>query len=646
MNSRIVIILFFCFLRLNAQEKKYPQKSDKLNRCSTVEHEAYLQKKYPQRMTNAGFENWLNPLVEKFKKKRSESGGIITIPVVVHVVHNGAVAGTAPNIDDQQVESQIEVLNNDFRKIIGTPGYNLNPVGVDTQIQFALAKVDQKGNPTNGIDRVYYNHDTWTMDEIEEVLKPQTVWNPSEYLNMWTVAFSDSSLLGYAQFPDANGLPGLDASGGLGTTDGVVSNYTYFGSRLIYPNGIYADVQYDKGRTMTHEVGHWFGLRHIWGDASCGDDYCADTPTAHAANYDCPAVVNCDNTGNEMVENYMDYTDDSCMNIFTQNQKDRMIVIINNADRRKTLKASIKNSPILLVSNDAEIKIEKVFVGITNKCTNDPRKITLTNRGTNDIKTASVNYNFNSSASKLMEWNGILKSNESVSFNIPETGLVGDVLNVEILNINGVSDGRISNNTDAVTIVNAVNPESFPYDEVSLKLQLDNKGSEITWNLTDSSGDVLLSGGPYEDNNPLLIEQSWQTKDGDCYTFTINDTGGDGLCCADGEGYFQIGTNDQLITNGGSFESNLVSSFAIEFLDDKIYLEQNPVHDTLVFVYGKNVGNMAHCEIFDISGKKIREFPAVKNAYKNEDVFDLQAGLYVLKVTTELKSKTVKFIKE
>jgi hypothetical protein len=645
MDIKFLVLLIFFFLNSNAQGVEFPY-AGKLIRCSTVEHEGYLKKKFPERMTENKFENWLKPLVEKHKMNRSESGGIITIPVVVHVVHNGVDIGAGPNIDDLQVASQIEVLNNDFRKILGSPGYNVNPVGVDTQIQFELAKVDPNGNPTNGIDRVYYNHDKWTEDEIEEILKPQTVWNPLEYLNMWTVDFSKATLLGYAQFPDANGLQGLDASGGLASTDGVVSNYVYFGSRLIYPNGIYSGSQYDKGRTMTHEVGHWLGLRHIWGDASCGDDYCGDTPRAHEANYDCPTVVNCDNSGNEMVENYMDYTDDACMNIFTQNQKDRMYVIVNNADRRKSLKNSLKNVPMALVTNDAEVKIENVFVGVSNKCTNDPRKISLINRGTNNINTATINYNFNNAGSKTIVWNGVLKVNESVFLEMSDVGTVGDVLNVEVVSVNGFQDGRFSNNKDMATIINGVNPETFPFDEINLKLQLDNKGSEVTWNLTNSNGDILLSGGPYEDNNPQFIEHVIETIDDECYSFTINDVGGDGLCCGNGEGYFQIGTSDQLITNGGSFDSKLVSSFAINFFDDKIYVEQNPVYDVLTFIYGENLGNNSICEIFDISGKKVKEFTAIKNIHKNVDVIDLQTGIYVLRVTTQRKTSTIKFIKE
>lgn len=181
MVMRFLVVLTLFFFSVNAQVFENIAVNGKLIRCSMVEHEHYLKKKFPKRTLEGEFENWLKPLVEKYKLNRSESGGIITIPVVVHVVHNGIPVGTGgANIDDLQVISQIEVLNNDFRKQIGSPGYNLNPVGVDTQIQFELAKQDPNGNPTNGIDRVYFNHDKWTEEEIEEILKPQTIWNTSE----------------------------------------------------------------------------------------------------------------------------------------------------------------------------------------------------------------------------------------------------------------------------------------------------------------------------------------------------------------------------------------------------------------------------------------------------------------------------------
>ena len=110
-------------------------------RCATTEYEKFLQEKHPKRMNNAQFESWLAPLIQTQAAMRtSQTNAIITIPVVVHVIYNGQAVGTAPNISDVQVESQITVLNQDFRRMSGTPGFNTNAVGADTEIQFVLAK--------------------------------------------------------------------------------------------------------------------------------------------------------------------------------------------------------------------------------------------------------------------------------------------------------------------------------------------------------------------------------------------------------------------------------------------------------------------------------------------------------------------------
>jgi hypothetical protein len=306
-----------------------------------------LQEKNPKRITQGQFESWLAPLVQKNAALRTaQTNAVITIPVVVHVIYNGQEVGIAPNISDAQVQSQITVLNQDYSRT--GPGFNTNPVGVDTQIQFVLAQQDPNGRPTNGIDRVSFAQDSWTTTEIENTLKPKTIWDPTQYLNLWTVLFTDSTFLGYAQFPEASGLSGISGTGNE-KTDGVVIKYNAFGSGS--GSCFLLKAPYNKGRTATHEIGHWLGLIHIWGDGSdCAKntDYCADTPVAKDPNYGCPTGTDSckSKTGLDMIENYMDYTDDSCMNTFTQNQKSRMDAVMNNSPRRKSLKTSTKGLSI------------------------------------------------------------------------------------------------------------------------------------------------------------------------------------------------------------------------------------------------------------------------------------------------------------
>ncbi|AND64224.1 hypothetical protein AX766_07260 [Flavobacterium covae] len=626
-------------------------KEEKVIRCSAIEYEKYLQKKYPERANLTQFEKWLNPLIQKQRQSRSVSNGVITIPVVVHVVHSGQDVGQAPNINDEQVISQIEVLNNDFRKKINTSGYNTHPNGVDLEIQFALAQVDPLGNPTNGIDRVYYNHSKWieTVEHIEGdidlVLKPETIWDSSLYLNIWVVDFKKSGLLGQAQFPNKANVPGLDERG-TEATDGIVVNYLNFGSREIYPNGIYNGFNYDKGRTATHEIGHWLGLRHIWGDSYCGDDFCEDTPQAHSSNSGCPVLLSCVGTENEMVQNYMDYTDDSCMNIFTQNQKDRVKVVLANSPRRKTIINSDKENPILLLVNDAEIKIEKQYTGFTNLCTNEPRKISIINRGINDINNVLIKYKFTNQTTKDINWKGLLKPNQYALISIPEIGVENDILNVEIVEVNGVNDTRSSNNFAKVKIINTAQPETFFYDEVNFDLQLDNKGVDITWELLDNTGKIIDSGGPYNDYDPIFIQKKWKLEDKVCYTFSIKDKKGDGLCCDNGEGYYQIGYKDNIIIREGKFPESSTKGFSIKYLSDQIILEQNPVGDELYYLFGSKIGERGVGKIFDLTGKLVKEFKVEKNITKPEIVSHLSSGFYLFQVITETNSDAVIFIKK
>ncbi|WP_297332755.1 T9SS type A sorting domain-containing protein [Flavobacterium sp.] len=317
-------------------------------RCVTTEYEEYLQQKSPQRATNAEFEEWIAQKIVARKTKSAAAAQntteVITIPIVVHVVHNGDFLGNNENIADEQVLSQITVLNQDYRRMLGTPGYNSNPVGADVEIEFCLAQVDPDGQPTTGINRVNMNVASWSESQVEDVLKPGTIWDPTKYFNIWVCNFGSdlSDVLGYAQFPSQSGLNGLNNNEGSASTDGVIIGYKYFGSESIYPEGNYAE-PYNEGRTTTHEIGHALGLLHIWGNSwsnnTCSyTDYCDDTPTSSGPNSGCSQHYSC--TSYDMIENYMDYTYDSCMNIFTQDQKERILAVLDNSPRRASLKTS------------------------------------------------------------------------------------------------------------------------------------------------------------------------------------------------------------------------------------------------------------------------------------------------------------------
>ncbi|WP_055443890.1 M43 family zinc metalloprotease [Lacinutrix himadriensis] len=331
-------------------------------RCLTVENEALLQQKYPERLSSDEFEAWLAPKVEQVKANRASNRTIYNIPVVIHIIHDGDALGTGENITDAQAISQITVMNEDYRKLTGTRGgANTTGAAVDTEINFCLANIDENGVATTGVVRhvitPYSNNvadgftgPDWETTADVQLMKAATQWDPTKYLNMWVIRPGGlplqqgglEGLLGYAQFPSNSGLAGAPA-GGAANTDGVVAGYNAMGTKDLDDGTFILNGSYEFGRTMTHEVGHWLGLRHIWGDGpnsgSCAyDDYCDDTPNAENPNYDCVAVTSCGSA--DQYQNYMDYSFDYCMDTFTQDQMDRIQTVMTNSPRRMELNSS------------------------------------------------------------------------------------------------------------------------------------------------------------------------------------------------------------------------------------------------------------------------------------------------------------------
>jgi hypothetical protein len=237
---------------------------------------------------------------------------LVTLPVVVHIVQQTA----EQNISEAQVKSQIDALNRDYRAK-NADSRKVPPVWkslvLDSKIQFALATKDPAGKPTSGITRTATTVGAFGPDDTVKAKKTGGVepWPTNRYLNIW-VCNLGSNLLGYAQFP-----------GGPAKTDGVVILYSAFGTRCG------AVAPFDKGRTATHEVGHFLGLRHIWGDRNdcSGNDFVADTPPAMQANTGKPTFphITCNNgPSGDMFMNYMDYVDDDAMFMFTTGQVARM----------------------------------------------------------------------------------------------------------------------------------------------------------------------------------------------------------------------------------------------------------------------------------------------------------------------------------
>ena len=320
-----------------------------VNRCGVAEHERILQQRNPDRLRQLQeLNSQIDQYLEQAKSLRQPAANVTyRIPIVVHVVHSNAsnTIGGANNVNisDAQILSQIQVLNEDYRRQPGTNGFNTSPIGADAQIEFYLATVDPKGQPTTGITRHYYAQKSSFSIFDDDLLLAQIVYWPSDkYLNIWVTSLQDN-YLGYTQFPTATDtLRGLPAKTN-DLTDGSIIDYRVFGRQT----GTVNRALYLLGRTVTHEIGHWLGLIHPWGDANCGTDYVADTPLmtdGSTAQLTCRQTFsNCDGKGQvrDLMENYMNYWPDACMNMFTAGQVARMrAVLVLNARRAKVVSTS------------------------------------------------------------------------------------------------------------------------------------------------------------------------------------------------------------------------------------------------------------------------------------------------------------------
>lgn len=296
LNNFILVIIFITISEVHGQQTMCGNEykfNDSLSRAKTVAIDRAIAQY----------------LADKAIKSRSE----IIIPIVVHIVwykHN-------ENISDAIVLSQIEAINKDFNAentdIQDVPDAFKSAIG-NVGIRFCLAAVDPQGNPSTGITRTQTNQSEIGLsdDLFFSAKEGSDAWNTDEYLNIW-VANTGSLISGFGTYPNQT----------LPEKTGVVIHPKYF--------GINGHSKYGLGRTLTHEIGHYLGLKHLWADDfDCGtDDEVEDTPVQKSAHTDCPNYPQSGCAESEMFMNFMDYVDDDCMMMFTQGQVDRMLAVIN-----------------------------------------------------------------------------------------------------------------------------------------------------------------------------------------------------------------------------------------------------------------------------------------------------------------------------
>jgi hypothetical protein len=332
---------------------------------------------------------------------------VITLPVVVHVVYKTA----AQNIPDNQVFSQIQVLNEDFGRTNADANTHWSQAA-NTTIQFCLAQQDPNGNVTNGIDRVSTTVTSFgTNDNVKHAnTGGANAWDPTRYLNIW-VCNLGSGLLGYGEFPTAS----------VSQTMGVVILYSAFGSNYT-SYGTFSAVQspYDRGRTTTHEFSHCFNLYHIWGDdggACSGSDQCSDTPNQADATTTCYTYPHTDAcaTSNPgiMFENYMDYSYDNCLNLFTTGQTTRMLAVLNSSPYNALQTSNGCQSPVA-VGLDAGISAITTPSGTICGTTFTP-VVTLKNFGATTLTSCTINYKIDNNTVQTYNWSGTLTSGNTAT---------------------------------------------------------------------------------------------------------------------------------------------------------------------------------------------------------------------------------------
>ena len=608
---KILIYLIFISISTSAQNRV----------CGTTER---LNKFLEKNTNSLNARNKLEQLTNNYNANIKSN---LKIPVVVHVVYKNA----NENISNNQIISQIEVLSKDFTRTnidaLNTPTSFL-PIASDIQISFCLAQQDPSGNPTDGIIRKSTSNPFFPVygnDIFFDSLGGSNAWNTKKYLNIWVCSI-ESGILGWAQMPD----------GGDVETDGVVIDFEHFGT-----NGT-AISPYNLGRTATHEVGHWFNLLHIWGDNNCGDDLVNDTPTQEEANFGCKIHPHpsCNNTG-DIFMNFMDYSNDNCMNLFTEGQKNRIWSAISNFRNELIFSNGCTTASI----PDSDAGISKIISpnDLETNCADPITPIViLKNYGNTVLNSVKIQYSINSGLPNFYSWNGSLNPNESDTISLTPISSTGTThfLSISTYLPNNSTDINTSND-EATQIFTSIGGSL-----ISLKLQTDNYADETSWELVSDNNEIILTGNSLINNK--LYENNICLEYG-CFKLIVNDSYGDGFCCNFGNGYYTINytkdsspiayisqfsfTDTAYFCIGSNGLDNLNSVFNIypNPSNGQFYIESNDL----------NKKSDIFALVLDNLGRIVLNTEVINN---NLDLSNLSNGLYQIIVKTDHNQYTKNLI--
>jgi hypothetical protein len=403
MNKKLLLSLAACAVAFAAIAQKVHQPQEI---CGTMPNLERLKNMNPMLdKQRADYEQVIQQWIANNPQQR-DANAVITIPVCVHVVYNLS----SQNVTDNQVKSQIQVLNEDFGRTnpdAGSTPAAWTSIAANTNVQFCLAQRDPAGNPSTGIERRQTSVTSFSANDAMKFYAQGglDIWDPTRYMNIWVVYFGGSGLLGYGEFP----------TGSTTNTFGVVIDYEVFGSNYTSWGTFPLFNGYDKGRTTTHEFSHCFNLYHIWGDdgnACTGTDLCGDTPNQAGPTSGCFTYPHTDGctTSNPgiMFMNYMDYSQDNCKNLFTNNQSTRINAVLNNPPYN-ALATSNGCQPVNLATNDAAVTV--IINPNGNVCgTSFTPSVTIKNWGSNALTSVQIKYKIDNGPLQSQNWSGNLAS--------------------------------------------------------------------------------------------------------------------------------------------------------------------------------------------------------------------------------------------
>ncbi|MFB6307330.1 MAG: M43 family zinc metalloprotease, partial [Flavobacteriales bacterium] len=623
-------------IKINRSKKDAYEKYRNHEPCKTAQRDSALKATDPQfRKGRKNAEKAIKKILKnkKPKSKDGSRGSVYTIPVVFHVIHKGSSVGNGVNISKAQVESAIPALNRDFRATSDDGGIAQGTNSTDTEIEFCLAKRDTNVNRVDGTSVTGYDSNGITSSNEVDV-KDLSRWPNTDYLNVWVVSEIDDN---NADLPDEDNWSGGTVGYAYHPTDPVTLNSDKDGIVVLNlacgndpddSEGYRLWTATMTNRTLTHEAGHYLDLYHTFKGESCSETDCftdgdkiCDTPPTKSGNT-CSSQT-CTPT---LEEDYMDYTEESCQNTYTDSQKIRMRAAITGP--RSDLLNSDGCNPVYTY----DVGISNILHPTSTICgdTLIP-EVVLKNFGDTTITSVDILYNIDGGSNQSYSWSGSIASNEkdTVLLNSMTTSSGSHTFyaRTDSTTLNGSnSDEYTANDLDSASF-NVKNG-----NQVNYHLETDCFGSDVTWELRDSSNTVFSSGGPYSDSDSgTTVNKSYCLSDG-CYTFKIYDSYSDGLAGAQYNSCTINGSYKITNENGDTLayigpDPDYGDSATHNFCIPKATIDS--VHTTDVTCAGGSDGEI---EIF-ASGNSLEYSIDGGSNYQSSNLFsNLTAGTYNIKV--------------